>query len=66
MIPYLNPWNWMNREAVACVEALLNEAEEKGLSVVELKATEAARSLYRAAGFSDEPAKYRPMKWTGR
>ena len=44
--------------------ALTGGAKRMGLSVVELKATEAGYPLYRATGFSDSPSKYRLMKWT--
>lgn len=45
------------------MEALLRDAREMALSVVELKATDAGYPLYRAVGFEDDGAKYRAMKW---
>ena len=47
-----------------CVmEALLAEARERSLSVVELKSTEAGYALYRAVGFADDVSGYHLMKW---
>ncbi len=45
------------------MEALLKEAKEKALSVVELKATDSGYSLYRSVGFSDDPGQYHFMNW---
>lgn len=42
---------------------LLSDAEEKNLSVVELKATEDGYGLYKSVGFVDEVSKYHSMKW---
>lgn len=42
---------------------LLSEAEEKNLSVVELKSTEDGYRLYQSVGFVDEVSKYHTMKW---
>ncbi len=42
---------------------LLSDAEEKKLSVVELKATEDGYGLYQSVGFVDEVSKYHSMKW---
>lgn len=42
---------------------LLSDAEEKNLSVVELKATEDGYGLYQSVGFVDEVSKYHSMKW---
>lgn len=47
------------------MRALLADARERELSVVELKATDAGYSLYRSVGFQDDQTKYRPMKWQG-
>ena len=46
------------------MKTLLAEAEEKELSVVELKATEAGYPIYKKIGFSDDVSKYHLMKWT--
>lgn len=43
---------------------LLLEAKEKGLSVVELKATEDGYHLYKSIGFEDVVAKYHNMRFT--
>lgn len=45
------------------MEALLADAKEKELSVLELKSTEAGYSLYRSVGFTDDCSKYHMMKW---
>ena len=42
---------------------LVSDAEEKKLSVVELKATEDGYGLYQSVGFVDEVSKYHSMKW---
>lgn len=42
---------------------LLSDAEEKNLSVVELKSTEDGYRLYQSVGFVDEVSKYHAMKW---
>ena len=47
------------------MEALLRDAREMALSVVELKATDAGYPLDRAVGFEDDGAKYRGMKCRG-
>ena len=46
------------------MEALLAEAREKEISVLELKATEDGYPLYRSVGFRDDGSKYRMMKWS--
>ena len=48
------------------MEALLADAKEMELSVVELKATEDGYALYRAVGFQDDQSGYRLMKWKNR
>ncbi len=45
------------------MEALLEEARERGLSVVELKSTDAGQALYRGVGFDDDVSGYHLMKW---
>ena len=52
--------------AGAIIKALLRDAREKGLSVIELKSTEAGRRLYLSAGFSEDDSGYYRMKWTNR
>lgn len=42
---------------------LLSDAEEKNLSIVELKSTEDGYRLYQSVGFADEVSKYHTMKW---
>ena len=48
------------------MEALLAGAQELGLSVVELQATDDGYPLYLAVGFSDDESKYHRMKWFNR
>lgn len=43
---------------------LLLETKEKGLSVVELKATEDGYHLYKSVGFEDVVSKYHNMRFT--
>lgn len=44
---------------------LMEGAAEMGLSVVELKATEAGYPLYKSLGFRDATQKYHQMNWKG-
>ncbi len=44
------------------MEALLRDARQMALSVVELKATDAGYPLYRAVGFEDDGGRYRGMR----
>jgi hypothetical protein len=48
------------------MEALLTDARELGLSVVELQATDDGYPLYLSIGFSDDVSKYHRMKWFNR
>jgi GNAT superfamily N-acetyltransferase len=48
------------------METLLSDANELGLSVVELKATDDGRPLYLSVGFADDESKYHRMKWPNR
>jgi GNAT superfamily N-acetyltransferase len=48
------------------MEALLTDARELGLSVVELQATDDGYPLYLSIGFSDDASKYHRMKWFNR
>jgi predicted acetyltransferase len=45
------------------MKALLDDAKEMKLSVIELKATEAGYPLYRSVGFTDDVSGYHLMKW---
>ena len=45
------------------MNALLSEAKERDLSVVELKATEDGYHLYRSVGFEDVVSKYHMMRF---
>ena len=56
---------WRRRGmARALMEAMLGDAREMGLSVVELKATDDGRPLYLKVGFVDDASKYHNMRWT--
>lgn len=48
------------------MEALLTDARELGLSVVELQATDDGYPLYLSVGFADDTSKYHRMKWFNR
>ena len=48
------------------MEALLADARELDLSVVELQATDDGYPLYLSVGFSDDKSKYHRMKWFNR
>jgi len=48
------------------MEALLADARELGLSVVELQATDDGYPLYLSVGFLDDESKYHRMKWFNR
>ncbi len=49
--------------ARAIMEALLSEAREREISVIELKATDDGYPLYRSVGFTDDVSKYHLMRW---
>ena len=49
--------------ARALIQGLLKEGSQRGLSVIELKATEEGYPLYSKLGFQDVTAEYRLMKW---
>ena len=51
--------------AKGVMTALLSEAKEKGLSVVELKSTADGYPLYKSLGFTED-AQYRLMKWVNK
>lgn len=44
------------------ITTMLEDAKAEGLSIIELKATEAGYSLYKSVGFEDVVAKYHNMK----
>lgn len=48
------------------MKALLADARELGLSVVELQATDDGYPLYLSVGFLDDESKYHRMKWLNR
>ncbi len=48
------------------MEALLDDAVELGLSVVDLQATDDGYPLYRLVGFEDDKTGYPHMKWFNR
>ena len=48
------------------MDAILADAEEQNIDVIELKATEDGYDLYRSVGFEDDHTKYRLMKWMAR
>lgn len=48
------------------MQALLDDADTLGLSVVELQATDDGYPLYLSVGFKDDESKYHRMKWLGR
>ncbi len=61
---YTRPSDRRKGYAKSIMEALIADAKERRLSVVELKSTEAGYPLYLAAGFSEDRSNYRLMKWT--
>ncbi len=52
-----------NGYARKVMNMLMEDASDMGLSVVELKATDAGYQLYRSLGFCDATSKYHQMKW---
>ena len=60
---YTKPQYRYKGYAKEIMNKLLSDAEEKNLSVVELKATEDGYGLYQSVGFVDEVSKYHSMKW---
>ena len=53
-----------NGHARKVMNMLVEDASDMGLSVVELKATEAGYQLYRSLGFRDTTSKYHQMTWS--
>lgn len=60
---YTRPSHRRRGHARKLMEALLAEATEQRLSVVDLKATEDGYPLYRKVGFADIQSPYHDMKW---
>ena len=60
---YTRPEYRHNGYARTLINMLLDDAAERELSVVELKATEDGYNLYKSAGFTDVVSKYHQMKW---
>ena len=60
---YTQPQYRYKGYAKEIMNKVLSDAEEKNLSVVELKATEDGYGLYKSVGFVDEVSKYHSMKW---
>ena len=45
------------------MNAMIADAKESNIDVIELKATEDGYDLYRSVGFEDDRSKYHLMKW---
>lgn len=60
---YTKPEHRKRGYARKLMNALLSEAKERDLSVVELKATEDGYHLYRSVGFEDVVSKYHTMRF---
>ena len=45
------------------MNAIIADAKEQNIDVIELKATEDGYDLYRSVGFEDDRSKYHLMKW---
>ena len=45
------------------MNAMITDAKELNIDVIELKATEDGYDLYRSVGFEDDRSKYHLMKW---
>jgi len=54
-----------NRKGYArkIMDALLAEAKDMGLAIIDLKSTEDGYLLYRSVGFQDDLSRYHLMKW---
>lgn len=63
---YTRPASRRKGYARQIMEALLAEAKERKVSVIELKATDDGHELYRLVGFIDDHSKYHPMKWVNQ
>ncbi len=60
---YTKPEHRKKGYARQLMNALLLEAKERNLSVVELKATEDGYHLYKSVGFEDVVSKYHTMRY---
>ncbi len=60
---YTKPEHRKKGYARQLMNALLKEAKERDLSVVELKATEDGYHLYKSVGFEDVVSKYHTMRF---
>ena len=60
---YTKPERRKKGYAKRLMNAMLEDAKEKGLSVVELKATEDGYHLYKSVGFEDVVSKYHNMRF---
>ena len=60
---YTKPEHRRMGHARRLMELLMEDAGKMGLSVVELKATEAGYGMYAALGFEESGSKYRAMRW---
>ena len=60
---YTRPGDRRKGYANAIMRKLLNDAQEQGTSVIELKSTEDGYPLYRSLGFAEEDSRYRKMIW---
>lgn len=60
---YTKPEHRNKGYARTLMKMLLVDATEMGLSVVDLKATDAGYKLYESIGFEDVKSKYHLMKW---
>lgn len=60
---YTKPEHRKKGYARQLMNALLKEARERDLSVVELKATEDGYHLYKSVGFEDVVSKYHTMRF---
>lgn len=49
--------------ATGIMTEMLNDARAKSLSLVELRATDAGYSVYKAVGFDDDHPNHHPMRW---
>lgn len=60
---YTRPEHRHKGYAKRLMKMLLDDAAEKELSTIELKATDDGYHLYRSVGFEDDMTKYHLMKW---
>ena len=60
---YTRPAHRHKGYAGLIMKELISDARKMALCTIELKATDAGYSLYRAAGFANDVSKYHLMKW---